>query len=319
MSYILTPAESSTRFLKYDKHLKSHPGIKFGTPRLNKYVIPAKPGEVIAFVGRPGHGKSSIMSFYARQEAQKIINSGKAALNLSQTGEAVLYATYEQTIESQEASIQVGLADFSISDIHWGRVDTTKLITANKARIELPIWLAGQSFFDPGQPPMFIDELYTDILSICKGFNIKFNLICLDYLQRIPTRKGTERHLQVSEAILGAKDLAMSVGCPVFLGVQAKQEVDKRADQTPGMSDTYYTAELDHVIDKGFGLLKPIKCHDLNSQINFTWAKTTVRLPVTDNLFFLSMFKQRGEQGSRRFPLRFDMNSLQINDMDLTA
>lgn len=317
MSYIKTPAESGTSFLRYAEHLREHPGVLFGTPRLQKYVIPAKPGEVVAFVGRPGHGKSSIMSYFARQEALSIIRSGKAALSLKHTGETVLYATYEQSIESQEASSQAGLGSFSISDVHWGKVQEKDLIKANQERVKLPLWLAGQSFYEPGKPPMYIDSLYDDIQNICRDFNIKFNLICLDYLQRIPVRKGSERHLQVAEAILGAKELAMSVGCPVFIGVQAKESVDKQQDKMPGMGDTYYTSELDHTVDKGFGLMKPSKYFEFGDDLGFRWNDQVHSLLVTDKLFIMDMWKQRSESGNRRFPLYFDMAKLQLEDIDL--
>jgi replicative DNA helicase len=317
MSYIKTPAESATAFLRYTEHLKKYPGIKWGTPNLDQYIVPAKPGDVIAFIGRPGHGKSSIMSYFAKQEALSIIKNGKAALSLDQEGQVVLYATYEQSIESQEASSQAGKNTFSISDVHWGKVGQSELIKANQDRIKLPIWIAGQSYWEPGKPPMYIDSLYENIVDIINKFNLRFNLICLDYLQLIPVRKGKERHLQVAEAILGAKELAQAVGCPVYIGAQAKEAVDHRDDKVPGLGDAYYSSEVGHVIDKGFGLMKPIKYFDEYSDIGLRWNGQVHKIPVTDNLFLLSMFKQRGEQGSRRFPLYFDMSNLILGDVAL--
>ena len=62
-----------------------------------------RPGEVIGITGRPGHGKSSLQSYLAIQAARQIIRR-------QAKDEIVLFVTWEQTIEAQEAFFQAGLA-----------------------------------------------------------------------------------------------------------------------------------------------------------------------------------------------------------------
>ena len=317
-NFIFTPAESASLFIEYAEYIKNTPGISFGVKTVDKHVIPARPGEVVAFVARPGGGKSSVMSALAKRTAENIAKNGTASLNRDEPGEAVLYASWEQMIETQEAFTEAG-DKFSVSDIAWGRADIDDLKREAVKRPNLPLWIAGRSFADAGKrvPPMYVDTLFDNINDMAYHYNVKFRLICLDYLQNIPTNKKSKasRTEQVSQAIADAKDLAMAVGCPVFIGVQAKDTVDKSANKIPTMGDTYYTSELDHVIDKGFGLFRPSRILPPGDIVDFSWGKETYQLPVTDNLLLMQLFKQRGEQGNRKFALYFDPAKLILADL----
>ncbi len=78
------------------------------------------------------------------------------------------------------------------------------------------------------------------------------------------------------------------------------------------MGDTYYSAELSHVVDKHFGIMKPIKYHEDKAMINFNGHYLT----VDDYTLLIQLDKQRFEQGRRRFAVRFDMSKMEISDYD---
>jgi replicative DNA helicase len=317
--FIYTPAESTTRFVQYVNHLYDTPGIKFGVPSIDKKVLPMRPGEVIGITGRPGHGKSSLQSYFALQEAKRIIADGTTE------SEIVLYVTWEQSVEVQELFFQAALQgyDYSISDLAWGRADRQKVIEkAIKNRVSNPIWIAGVSLMHQDateNQPMYIETLFGEIERIQDDHGVKPTLICFDYLQRVPvqnTRSESQRNLQVAAAIMETSNLAKRIGCPILLGVQAKAEVDHRDNKIPMMGDAYYSAELAHVVDKHFGIMKPIKYYEKGHMLGFTFDGQQHHIPVDDNTLLVQLDKQRLEQGMRRFAIHFDMARMRMGDFD---
>lgn len=317
--FIFTPAESTSRFVQYVNYLYDTPGIKFGVPSIDKRVLPMRPGEVIGITGRPGHGKSSLQSYFALQEAKRIIAEDKT------DSEIVLYVTWEQSLEVQELFFQSALQgyEYSISDLAWGRADRHKVIEkAIKNRVANPIWIAGISLVSmmsqPGgvNQPMYVESLFGEIERIKDDHGVKPTLICFDYLQRVPVQNEAQRNLQVSAAILETSNLAKRVGCPILLGVQAKAEVDHRENKIPTMGDTYYSAELAHVVDKHFGIMKPIKYHEPGEMLGFNFGGKKHHIPVDDNVLMIQLDKQRLEQGMRRFAIHFDMARMKMADLD---
>lgn len=113
----------------------------------------------------------------------------------------------------------------------------------------------------------------------------------------------------MSEAIHKTKELAIDVGCPILIGVQAREKSDGRI---PGLSDCYYSSSVSHVVDKNFGLLKPVKHHDRGDVVSLNDAEYL----VDDNLFFIGMSKQRMDQGSRKWAINFDMAKMEVSDFD---
>jgi len=314
MTFINTPVESSNSFLRYADEIKHDPGVKFGTNRLDKFIIPARRGEVIGIVGNSGYGKSSYMSFIAVNEARAIKSRGTGTINKDKPGEAVLYVTWEQTIETQEASTQANKR-LTISDIAWGRVHQKSLVEAQKTRLQLPLWIAGRSHYSRSVNKMFVPDLFAEIVQTQTQFNITFKAIILDYLQLIPVQKGQTRVEQISQAILDTKELALNAGCPVFVGVQAKIAVLDRPDPVPGMGDTFYSSELDHVLDKGLGIFKVAKKYPIGSEYKFSTNGQAQSIPVTDELFIFNLFKQRWDTSNMRQFIHFDINKMELGDM----
>lgn len=314
--FIFTPAESTTRFVQYVNQLYDNPGIKFGVRSIDEKVLPMRPGEVIGITGRPGHGKSSLQSYFALQEARRIIQR--------KTGEKeiVLYVTWEQSVEVQEVFFQAALGgdySYSISDLAWLRADRQKVIEkAMRNRVFNPIWVAGASITGATNEaaPMFVEMLFGEIERIEADHGVKPTLICFDYLQRIPVKRGDQRNLQVAEAIINTSNLAKAVACPIILGVQAKAEVDNKENKMPTMGDTYYSAELAHVVDKHFGIMKPIKYYERGKMLAYTWGGQQHHVPVDDKTLIIQMDKQRLEQGMRQFAVKFDMARMEMADFD---
>jgi replicative DNA helicase len=305
--FIYTPAESTTRYIQYAEALQQGEGLDYGCI-LDQAVVPLRPGEVEFVVARPGHGKSAWMAYRARRAARQLIARGEDKKKV------VLYFSWEQPIEQMEANFQAGL-DYTVSDIAWGRADIEHVKTKAMERVKLPIWLGGKSLADKNQrgPRMTIDAIFEGIRSLKDEFGVEPALICFDYLQIIPVQGKTDRQTEVTEATYQVKEVAIDVGCPAVVGVQAKTAVDAKGVKIPDMGEAWYTSATDHVGDKIFGVMKPIKMMDEGRDLEFGGHHYT----VDDNLFLIKMTKQRMEKGHGKWAVHFDMSTMELKDYDL--
>jgi hypothetical protein len=180
------------------------------------------------------------------------------------------------------------------------------------SRPELPIWLVGKSVSDANKrmPPMTFDIIYDNIQGLKENFNVTPRLICFDYLQIIPIAGKRTRQEEVSEAITLTKQLAIDVGCPILIGVQAKEAVDSSKSKIPGLADAYYSSVVSHVVDKNFGLLKPVRIAEKGKLVDFGGRYHT----IDNNLFVVRMSKQRMDDGSRTWAFNFDMAQMKVWD-----
>ncbi len=305
--YLHTPAESSSRYVAWAEALKAAPGVTWGCV-LDKYLIPMHPGNLTAVVSRPGHGKSSLMAYMARREARAIIKRGK------QAEECVVYVSWEQPVEELEAFFQSG-DGFTSTDLAWGRADLDTVRRKAIERIDLPVWMIGYSIGDASKskPPLTVDAVYQTIRSLRIDYHRRVTLICLDYLQIIPVRRGADRTQQVTEAVIEAKHLAMDVGAPTLAGVQARREVDGYANPIPTLADCQHASAIEQTADTQLGLWRPIKTVDEEEYVKI--GKHTYDL--TEPLFVVKLNKQRLDQGQGTWAMSFTPQTLEMRDFDV--
>ena len=309
-----TPAEMMSDYVRWAERAKDDPGIPWGLPAIDKRVIPMRPGELIAIMGRPGHGKTSLLAYLARQEANRIIKRGAAAT------EAVVYVSWEQASEEISAML---LADaygfsYSVSDVAWGRVD---LDTIRRQAVKgggHPIWIVGHGIGRVGKnPPRMTPEVVlAAIESMQEDFGVKPTLMLFDYLQIIPIKSASERVQQVTEAPIRIKEVALRLGAPAVCGVQASRDADKRNDHIPEMFDAQWASSIEQTCDKVFGLWRPARDHEIGHRFK---AESGKEYTVSEALMFVRMLKQRGDQGRHTWALYFDPSRLKLAEMETSA
>jgi replicative DNA helicase len=228
--FVQSPADLSQGYVNWAKQLKDVPGITYGCV-LDKHMIPLHPGDLMAVVARPGHGKSSWMAYMAQKTAADIV--ARKAEN-----EVVVYVTWEQSAEEIEAFFQSG-KEYSSTDMVWGNVPISTIELKAVGRGKIPIWVFGESKRHEGikRPKMSIDYVYAAIESMQEDYGVKPILMCLDYVQIMPTNPRQDKVMQVDEAIRNAKELAIRMGLPIIIGVQAGRKVDEYRNAIPTMSD----------------------------------------------------------------------------------
>jgi replicative DNA helicase len=290
-------------------------GIKTGLPDLDKIYVPDRPGELITILGRPSNYKSGFMNWLSKQ-ALKSIPQG--------SDEIVIRATWEQSVEEDTLSWLAGDTGISITQIARGAVGDAEFTQLQKSAVKraaTPMYIIGHSKMQNSErrmarPRMTMHDLTNGIEYICNDMTAsrwKPKAIFLDYLQRIrpAAEDGHDRRIQMMNIVDQAKDLAISFSCPVYLGVQATREVDKKETKIPDMDDGQETSNIEQSSDKSFGLWYPIKTEKENELVG--------EERVTKNLLVLRLLKQKLGEAPATFALYVDPERNIIGGREMLA
>lgn len=301
--YLHKPDQSATNYVQWVEWMQAAPKIDYGCV-LDKYLIPLHPGDLMAVIARPGHGKSSFMAYMAKRTADKIVERGE-------TNKCVIYVSWEQSVEEIEAFFQSGNA-YNSTDLAWGRVSLDTVKKQVTKRAALPIWMIGNSIkkADVKKPPLTIDVVLEAIRGMRYEYGYEPVLVCFDYLQIIPVKGGSNRFEQVSEATIKTKQLAMEIGVPIIAGVQASRAADSRAGQIPAMSDAQHSSAIEQTADKQMALFRPIKIMEQGEGVTIAGSDYT----VDDGLLIFRLLKQRFDVGSGTWPVQFEPQTLTMQD-----
>ena len=307
-----SPAELSAAYADWYKRALSEPGVQWGIPIIDRYVIPMRPGDLVGLVARPGHGKSSLMAYLARAEAKRIIERGRVG------EEVVVYVTWESSAEEIETFF-LSDGQWSASDIAWGRVPYAEVAKRLVKRAQFPVWTIGHSIARAGMPMprMTLPAVLGAIESMQEDYGVKPVLLLFDYLQLIPVGNARNRVEQVLEAPPLIKELAMRVGVPAVCGVQASRQVDERKFKVPQPYDCQWGSSIEQASDKLFGLWRPIRTEPPGAEpieIEFTEDNRTAILDITDTLLIMQLLKQRGDAGRKTWGLHFAPQYLRLEE-----
>ena len=303
-----TPAELATEYVQWAEQIQGDAGIPFGVPCVDEVMIPLRAGNLVPIIARPGHGKTSIMAYLARNEAKRIQARGK------ESSEIVVYITWEQAAEELESFFQAS-GKYSISDFAWGRVDLDDIRRQAVKRAGVPIWVIGHGIGRAGQgmPRMTPDLVLQAIESMEADFGVRPVLLLFDYIQIIPIPTARERVQQVTEAPVRIKELALRIGAPAVVGAQARREVDDRAIKIPEMRDAQWASAIGQTADKLLSLWRPAMTEEVGAIIELEGGQ---KYPVTENLLILRMLKQRGDQGRHTLAMYFEPQYLKLAELE---
>jgi replicative DNA helicase len=305
--FLHKPDDVSQSYVNWAERLQSEPGITYGCV-LDKHMIPLHPGDLMAVVARPGHGKSSYMAYMAKKTALDIVKRGA-------DDEVVVYITWEQPVEEIEAFFQSG-GDYTSTDMAWGRVPMDVIRRNTTKRAGLPVWFIGYSNRHAGvkKPRMYVDFVYEAIESMHQEFGKRPKLLLLDYLQIVPVTSGGKRFEQVAEATNLTKELLMNLGVAGIAGVQARRDVDTYAQKIPTMSDAQHSSEIEQRADKQVAIWRPIKDFDPKTHPEVDVAGTTYK--NSEELLVVRLLKQRFDAGYGTHAIRFKPQTLEVHDYE---
>ncbi len=284
---VYTPQQVSTLATAVIQERRATPGagVRMGIKALDADLLPLRPSELCAVIGRPSNYKSGLMLYTARQQTKKILSAKKEQ-------ECVIYVTWEVAVEESGImelanATQIGadaIAQGNVTDAQW-----KKLLAAAVQRAVTPLWVVGHSIANrKRRPRMTMTDVATSLQFIEDEMGFHPSLIVLDYLQQMqPEGEVADRRLQMIENVHRAKDMALAMGCPVLMGVQAGRQVDGRQFKLPLMGDGMETSNIEHTADKVLGVWMPKTSEPAGSMVG------NPPTPVTDNLLVIGLSKQR--------------------------
>lgn len=285
---IFTPPEVGSLTIETLEELKAHKytGIKSGIADLDKVMLPMRGAELISVIGYTSHYKSGFMNALARH-----------AVSQCTTGDCVIKVTWEQSVEEDTVSWIANDTGIGISSLVMGEGDWELVMNSYQKRIVTPLWIIGHSSkrSETGQKARPRITM-TDVLKACELIShgatdqdYKVRMILLDYLQRIrPDRQdGDSKREQIMEAVNKAKDLAISFGCPVVLGVQAGRQILDREYKLPRIDDGQESSNIEQSSDKVISLWYPIKTEMPGDRIE------GIPYEVSENLLICGLIKQK--------------------------
>lgn len=303
-----TPNDCGVQFVDYYREQRKTGGLKTGIPIIDRSLNPLKPGDIVGIIARPGHGKSTIGAYLARKVALDLALAG----NQSQ---CAVYVTLEQTIEELESLFELP-DDLSYDATQLSRleIDEKQVLTQSLKRAALPVWMLGNSSVRRKMTPrLTIQNIYDSLMLIEDEWGVKPAIIVIDYVQIIPIERSAERVQQVTEAIIGANELADRIGCPLVLPVQARRDVDKYDRKIPTASDCQWASAIEQVADKLIGVWRPSLTEDNDSYVDLDGQE----IKVTPQLAIARLLKQRGGPAGITWPLYFSPQYLKLAEMDI--
>jgi replicative DNA helicase len=255
---VYNPLEVSNLGSDYLKWKQTHKefGVPFFAPSMRSKVYPLFPGEVMSVIARPGHAKTSIMMFWARQRAKWL------AAN-DQPKRAVIYATWEQSVEELHSFYIAAEQQLSITKMAKGELseeDWKKVQQASVDRINEPLWFIGHSMVRrSGRKPITVATLEQAVERVRdSGDGYDVDCVYLDYLQRIHPEKSNDGPVMAFSGIMdGIKNFALGFGVPVVVGVQASREVEELKLPIPEMHHAQWTSNIEQSSDRVLSLVRP--------------------------------------------------------------
>ena len=250
-SIIYNPLEVSTLGTDYLRFRHGHKdlALQFPVKSMREKVYPLAGGEVMSIIARPGHMKTGLMMFWARQRANLLKEI---------EGRITIYATWEQSIEELHSFYVAAEQQVSITKMAKGdltEVDFEKIMKASASRISEPLFFIGHSMMrKSGRKPITTEHLGESVERL-QGEGFVVDSLYVDYLQQIPPLNMQHGPVVAhSETMRELKNLALGLGIPVIVGVQASRDVEKTAETktlpVPEMHHAQWTSNIEQSSDR---------------------------------------------------------------------
>jgi replicative DNA helicase len=299
-------ARIGTAYLK-DRRENKDCGIAFGIPEVDKILLPLLPTDLVFVIGRPGNGKTGAMVWWARSRAKKL-EAAKV------TDKIVLYLTLEQSIEELYAFNMAADEHISVTKMARGIIDDAewkRILTASMRRKSLPLWYIGHSGERRRKRPvMSLENVGATIRRMEDEHHKRVDILFVDYLQRLPYNGRESKTVGISENVDKVKDLALTVGCPVVVGVQACREVDDRNPPIPQMEDGQWTSNIEQAGDKILSVVRPRKYRKEGEDFGSTTVKGNCQM-------LISILKQKMGPANECKWVRFDPEYNILDDLEM--
>ena len=248
-----TVADLGYKYLRYRNDNKEL-AVDFPVKKLADRVYPMMAGEVMSIIARPGHMKTGLMMYWARERAKRI----KSIEN-----RVAVYATWEQSIEELHSFHVAAEQQLSITKMARGELteeDFQKAMTASASRIDEPLFFIGHSVMRRSGRTQLTVKVLGDALESIQADGFTVDSVYVDYLQRIAPENPSDPQVKSYTQIMDdLKNLALGFGVPMTVGVQASREVEELKLPIPEMHHAQWTSNIEQSSDRVLSLVRPIR------------------------------------------------------------
>jgi len=241
---VYTPTVASDYTLQYIEKLKEGKrGIPLGIPRFDEYFVSPGPGDLVVVLGRPGMGKSSLLSHYANEASKLTIDLGP------EVGYPVV-VTAEMAIEDYSLRETARDVEISVRDMKQDKVDdggweNIKRAVKNAPNTRPIVYIGHSILGRRKRPPMTMENVVRGLDYLKEEYGVYPSLLCIDYLQRMKLdQMSKDRRIDMSEIVERCKDIALGYDIPVMLAAQVGRAVDERTPPIPSLSDGKETGNI---------------------------------------------------------------------------
>jgi len=296
-------------------------GKTTGFDSVNQRIGGLHDSDLIILAGRPGMGKTSLVTNIAFNAANRLQADAELGLDSKKSiGAAVAFFSLEMSADQLATRILAEQSGLSSSALRTGKIsreDFQALSYASQRLAQLPLYI-------DDTPGLTIAALRARARRLKRRHDI--GIVIVDYLQLLQGsgRASDNRVNEISEISRGLKTLAKELHVPVIALSQLSRAVEQREDKRPQLSDLRESGSIEQDADMVWFVFRedyyvkarepkqpaptdPQPVHDTHMQ----WAQEMERV---DGLAELIIAKQRhGATGKVR--LRFEAKVTRFSDL----
>lgn len=304
--------------------------MDINVPRMSQYFAPARGGQLISLIGQSSMGKSLLFHYLEYQMAMQLIKEQR-------NDEVIFHVSVEEPVEDMSMLALARHSGQPVGLLSRGTVPDQKGLEIAATKIAgTPIVYVGESINNrqnSASPTdaMNLTNCFRAIKESCIQMQKRPAAIVIDYLQALPidprlasaTEPINQRRLQVRADIYFMRRAAMYFGCPMFTGVQAKQQLaGERKDNSglfypkiPGMYDGEESSSIAQRSDRILSVWMPARSYPEGTSVQLSPNESII---ARDDQMLVKVVKQRGNlPAGKTFMFQLDFNTGQMQPEDL--
>lgn len=288
-------------------------GYAFGVDAVDDKMLPFRPGRQTIIVGRPGHGKTTLLSYVTANICKQLVTR-----NIE--NKMVIAFTWEQYVEELAATI-ASVPGATMGEIERGESNQHAIEQMGIKLIRMPLWMIGYSYElqdyvvkgpdnQQRKLPRLTPQVIADAVNwISEEYGIQPAAMTFDYLQEMTIDGSIEKRQQVDAAAHVTKEMALRFGAPSIVAAQARREVDDYKFKTPQLGDCQWSSVGEQISDTVLGTWMPYVSLG-KGQLDVMG----VQYDITPNMLVLRMNKQRGGIPRATWLLHVNHQTLAMSD-----